>query len=114
MAAAFKLDEKVTIERRAANVDPDYGTPLDAWEPVAIRIWSNTQDVLPSRAESSKNGVTVSTQQARLRIRKNAAITSAMRVVLHGKGDRVMQIIAGPALLDDRVHVEFMLEGYSV
>ncbi len=35
-----------------------------------------------------------------------------MRAVLHNRGDLVMQIIAGPAMLDDRVHYEFELEAY--
>lgn len=114
MVAPFKKDEKVTIERRAAAVDPEYGTQLNEWEPVAARIWANVQDILPGRAESAKGALLVSTQQTRLRILKNSAITPDMRVILHSKGERVMQIIAGPALLDDRIHVEFMLEGYSV
>jgi head-tail adaptor len=114
MAAPFKRDEKITIERRVAAVDTDYDTELDQWEPVLTRIWANVQDILPSRAESSKGNMTVASQQTRLRILKNAAITPDMRVVLHGRADRVMQIVAGPALLDDREHMEFMLEGYSV
>jgi SPP1 family predicted phage head-tail adaptor len=114
MAAPFKLDTKVTIERKTAAVDPDYGTPIEAWVPVATRIWANVQDVLPSRAEKVTNGLQVSSQQARLRIRKQHQVTPDMRATLHGRGDMVMQIIAGPALLDDRMHNEFMIEAYSV
>jgi head-tail adaptor len=114
MAAPFKLDTKVTIERKTAAVDPDYGTPVEAWEPVATRIWANVQDVLPSKSmEAATNGLQVGRQQSRLRVRANHAVSLDMRVILHGRGDKVMQIIAGPALLDDRMHQEFMIEAYS-
>jgi len=113
MTAAFRLDEQVTIEGRAVQKDPEYGTEIEDWLPLAPNIWANAQDQLPSRGESTANGVATTVTRTRLRIQNDARITTAMRVTLHGKGDRVMQIIAGPALLDDRRHVEFMLEGYS-
>lgn len=113
MAAPFRLDEQVTIERKTTATDPDYGTPVDAWEIVADHIWANVQDVLPSRAEKVTNGLQVATQQARLRIRKQHQVTSAMRVTLHNRGDKIMQIIAGPAQMDDRMHQECMIEAYS-
>jgi len=113
MTAPFRLDEQVTIEERTVQKDPEYGTEIEAWASVATAIWANAQDQLPSRGESTSNGVATAVTRTRLRIQNDIGITTAMRVVLHGKGDRVMQIIAGPALLDDRRHVEFMLEGYS-
>jgi head-tail adaptor len=113
MTAPFRLDEQVTIEKRTIVKDPDYGTEIEDWLPVASNIWANAQDQLPSRGESVANGVAMAVTRTRLRIQNDASITTAMRVTLHGKGGRVMQIIAGPALLDDRRHVEFMLEGYS-
>lgn len=113
MTAPFRRDEKVTVERKVSGADPVYGTAIDAWEPVATRIWANAQDVLPKHAESTANGLRIGTLHCRLRILKNAAITQTMRVTLHNKGDRVMQIVAGPALLDDRDHMEFMLESAS-
>jgi head-tail adaptor len=113
MTAAFRLDEQVTIEARTVGKDLDYGTDIEAWTPVATAIWANAQDQLPSRGESTSNAVATAVTRTRLRIQNDARITTAMRVTLHGKGGRVMQIIAGPALLDDRRHVEFMLEGYS-
>jgi head-tail adaptor len=114
MVAPFKCDEKVTIER-LVDTAPSYGAPGDTWEPVAARIWANVQDVLPSRggAESTADGLRVGIQRSRLRIRNNSTITATMRVTLHGHSDRVMQIIAGPSLMDDRVHTEFILESYS-
>lgn len=113
MTTPFRLDEQATIEQRTVARDPDYGTEIEEWEVVAEKVWCNAQDVLPSRAESSANGIRQSTKQTRLRIQIDDSITPDMRVTLHGKGDRLMQIIAGPALLDDRRHMEFMLESYG-
>lgn len=113
MTAPFRLDEQVTIEQRTFETDPDYGTEIENWLPIADHIWCNARDQLPSRGEATANGLTTAVTRTRLRIQNDDRITTAMRVVLHDKRDRVMQIIAGPALLDDRRHVEFMLEGYS-
>lgn len=114
MATPFKCDEKVSIERKTVTKDPDYGTEAVAWVPVVSRIWANVQDVLPKlSAESTANGLRIGVLHSRLRIRVNNAIDQTMRVKIHSKGDRVMQIIAGPAFLDDRVHMEFMLENTS-
>lgn len=113
MTAQVWLNERVTIQQRVPGRDPDYGTEIDTWVPVAERIWCEAQDVLPSRAEKIQDGRQVATSTTRLRIRKQIAIAPEMRVILHGKGDRVMQVISGPAQLDDKTHVECMLEGYS-
>jgi head-tail adaptor len=116
MTAPFRKDEQVTIERRTTARDPDYGTEIEGaggWEIVADHIWANVQDHLPSRGENTANGMVTGVTRTRLRIDIDDRITTAMRVTLHGKGDRVMQIIAGPAQLDDRRNAEWMLEGYS-
>jgi len=115
MTAAYRKDEQVTIERRTSARDPDYGTEIPGavgWEIVAARVWANVQDQLPSRGESTANGMVTAVTRTRLRIGVDDRITTAMRVTLHGKGDQVMQIIAGPALLDNRRDAEWMLEGY--
>lgn len=116
MAIPFKCDEKVTIQRMKVDRDPDYGTPIpgaENWEIVLDRYWANVQDELPSRAESTQNGLRVGTQVTRLRMQGAGAVTGEMRAILHNRGDRVMQIIAGPALMNDRTHYEFKLEAYS-
>ncbi|WP_442920733.1 phage head completion protein [Massilia sp. DD77] len=113
MVSPFKLNERATIQQRPIARDSLYGRKVGnagEWATVAERVWCNVQDVLPSRAESSNNGARVGTRQARFRVRKQILITADMRVVLHGRGERVMQVVAGPALLDDRMHVECMLE----
>jgi len=112
MVAPFKCDEKVTIERPPA-IDPATGLLESSWTLVASRYWANAQDVLPSRAESTANGLRTAKQQTRLRMPGASTFTAAMRVTLHGHGDRVMQIVSGPVLLDDRIHYEYMLESYG-
>lgn len=113
MAAPVRLNERATIQKRTVARDPDYNTEVEVWVDVAERIWCEAQDVLPSRGEKVQDGRQVAVSATRLRIRKQIAIAADMRVILHGKGDRVMQVVSGPAHLDDKVHVECMLEGYS-
>lgn len=112
MAAPFRKDDQVTIERRTVARDPEYGSEIEAWEVVADHIWANVQDQLPSRGESTANGLVTAMTRTRLRIDVDDRITTAMRVTLHSRGGRMMEIVAGPALLDDRRNCEWMLEGY--
>lgn len=116
MTAAFRLDEQVTIEQRTGVRATDWNTQVETpegWQVVADHVWANTQDVLPSRGETTTNGLTNNVTRTRLRLQVDARFTTAMRITLHDKGDRLMQIVAGPALLDDRRHMEFMLESFS-
>lgn len=113
MAAPVRLNERATILQRVPARDPEYGTELESLELVALRVWCEAQDVLPSRAEKVENGRKVATSSTRLRIRRQIDIAADMCVILHGKGDRLMEVISGPAQLDDKTHVECMLEGYG-
>jgi head-tail adaptor len=117
MTAPFRLDEQVTIEQRTAQRDPDFGTVLvgaDGWEVLADHIWANVQDILPSRGgEANASGLVTTAARSRLRIKTDSRVETGMRVTLHGRGDRIMVIIAGPAQLDDRRHDEFMLDSFS-
>ena len=114
MKATFTLDDKVTIERPTKVRDPAYNTLVEGWELVAENIWANAQDVLPRRGETVANGLATSARSTRLRVRKHHQLAPEMRVTLHGRfGDRVMRIVSGPALLDDRDHIQCMLEGYA-
>lgn len=113
MVAPFICDEKVTIEHDLGGRDPVYNTSTPNWVPLLQRYWANVQDELPSRAETTENGREKRVHRARLRMQGAGAVTGKMRAVLHSRGDMVMQIIAGPALLDDRVHYEFRLESYE-
>ena len=108
MINADSLDRRVTIERPVA--DPSFdGAGSGAWEVVAT-VWASVQDALPSRAERLADGLNIASRPARVRMRYRTDITPAMRFVI---GDRVMQIVAGPAELGFREGVEFMAEYYS-
>lgn len=116
MVAPFRMDEQVTIEQRPVSRDPVYNTELDGdegWVVLADHVWAWVQDELPRQAESEVNGVRISLRKTRLRIRVDDRVAMDMRVTLHGRGDRVMRILLGPALLDDRRHMEMMLEDFG-
>lgn len=113
MAAPFKCDEKVSIEHDIGGRHPEFNTQIENWVVLLDRYWANVQDELPSRAEGVENGLRTSTQKSRLRMQSAGAVTGKMRAVLHSRGDKIMQIVAGPAMLDDRVHYEFRLEAYE-
>lgn len=109
---AVRLNERASIQQPPPGRDA-YGRKAPAsgdWPTVAEHIWVEVQDVLPSRAEQSEGGVRKASKQARLRLRRQIPIAADSRVVLHGRADRIMQVIAGPALLDDKTHVECMIE----
>lgn len=113
MVAPFRCDDQVTIEHDVGVTEDSYGKIIPNWQPLFTRYWANLQDLLSSRAETTSNGKEQAIQRTRLRMRRNAGITKTMRVKLHSRGDSIMQIIAGPALLDDRLHEEWILEGYE-
>lgn len=113
VAAPFSSDEQVSIERLVVGEDPVYGTQTQAWEILHDHFWANLQDVLPSRAEATGNGLAIGTTRTRLRIRDVVSADMAMRVRIHSRNDMVMQIVAGPARLEGTDYDEFMLEKYS-
>ncbi|WP_370308334.1 phage head closure protein [Sphingobium abikonense] len=105
---AGTLDRRVRIERPVAAEGFD-AAGSGEWEPV-ITVWANVQDMLPSRGERLAEGINVAARPARVRIRYRTGITPAMRFVI---GERIMQIVSGPAELGRREALEFMVEEYS-
>ncbi|MCK0531769.1 phage head closure protein [Sphingobium agri] len=103
------LDRLIVIERRAVAQDPDYGTSQGAWETLA-EVWAQVRDVLPSRAESLDDNISILRRPARVRMRYRDDLTGDMRVKLNGK---TMRIIAGPAELGRREGIELMVEEIS-
>lgn len=102
------LDRRIRIERPVADNSFD-GAGSGSWAPVAT-VWANVQDALPSRGERLADGINVAARPARVRMRYRSGITSDMRFVM---GDRIMQIVSGPAELGRRETFEFMVEEYS-
>ena len=114
MTAPFRRDELVTIEQRTATRDPDFGAEVESYTLVADGVWAYVQDILPlARSDAAVHGLDVALTRARLRIPVDGRVLPGMRVTLHGRGERQMKIIAGPSLLDDRRHAEYLLEGFS-
>jgi SPP1 family predicted phage head-tail adaptor len=105
---AGSLNRRVRIDRPVSD-DSFTGAGSGTWAKVAD-VWASIQDVLPSRSERLADGMNSAAHPARVRIRYRTDITSNMRFVL---GDRVMQIVSGPAELGNREGLEFMVEDYQ-
>lgn len=103
-----RLNRRIRIERPVSD-DSFTGAGSGSWALIAP-VWAEVKDVLPSRAERLADGVNVATRPARVRIRWRDDVTPAMRFVM---GERVMQIVAGPAEIGRREELEFMVEDYS-
>lgn len=103
-----RLTRRIIIERPTAD-DTFTGAGSGVWSKVA-EVAAEVLDVLPSRGERLAEGINLATRPARVRIRYRSDVTPAMRFVM---GDRVMQIIAGPAEIGRRRGLEFMVEDYS-
>lgn len=103
------LNRRIAIERRTQSKDPIYGTTQEAWEPY-VKVWAQVQDVLPSRAESISDDISIQRRPARVRMRFRDDITSDMRIIYQG---RVLEIISGPAELGHRDGLELMVEESS-
>lgn len=110
---ASRLRHLIRIERPQADTSLD-GAGSGNWPVVDAEVPAEIEDMLPSRGERLANGINVATRPARVRMRYRTDITAAMRFVdiTDGTDGRVMQIIAGPAMLG-RDAVEFMVEDYS-
>lgn len=105
---AGSLNRVLRIERRTEDSSFD-GAGSEPWA-LVDEVRANVQDVLPSRGEQLNDGATTLTQRARVRMRYRTDITSDMRFVVEG---RIMQIVAGPAVIGNRQGLEFMAETYS-
>lgn len=103
------LNRRCIVQYKAVSQDANYGTDVITWTQLAV-LWCEKQDVLPSRSESVKSGLSVSANQARFRFRLRTDINSSMRFIVGGV---TYQIISGPAELNDRMHMEFVAERYS-
>jgi head-tail adaptor len=105
---AGMLDRRIRIERQKPDTSTD-GAGSGTWE-LVDEVPANIQDALPSRTERLTDGINISARPARVRMRWRPDLTSAMRFV---EGDRIMQIISGPAELGRRDGLEFMVEDYT-
>ena len=105
---AGELPDFIRIERPVTDDSLD-GAVSGAWAPVD-EVWAGVVYMLPSRGEKLAGGINVAARPARVRMRARDDVTPDMRFVM---GDRVMQIVAGPALIRQRSAIEFMVEDYT-
>lgn len=104
------MRDRVLVERPVPNPAID-GAGSGAWEAVdSDPVWCEIEDMLPSRAERLADGINVAARPARVRMRLRTDITPNMRFVAD---ERVMQIVAGPAVIRNRTMIEFVVEDYS-
>jgi head-tail adaptor len=103
-----RLNQLIRVERAVADNDFD-GAGSGEWS-LFCEVYAEIQDMLPSRGERIADGVNIASRPARVRTRFRTDITAAMRFV---DGDRVMQIISGPAEIGRREALEFMVEDYK-
>ncbi len=116
-----EFDQRITFQRRGGERDPALGTIKAAGWTKHDTVWAQVRDVLPSRAERLDETINVQRRPARIRMRYRADITGEMRIIhwqgderaALGPGDRVMQIVSGPAELGRRQYLELMAEEHS-
>ncbi|WP_260597818.1 head-tail adaptor protein [Sphingomonas endolithica] len=102
------LTRRLRIEQPVADDSLD-GAGSGSWQLLRM-TWASVQDMLPSKGERIADGINVHSRPARVRMYFRPDVTSEMRFVL---GDRIMQIVAGPAELGWREGMEFMVEDYT-
>tara|TARA_R110002072_G_scaffold38314_4_gene110909 strand:+ start:15771 stop:16121 length:351 start_codon:yes stop_codon:yes gene_type:complete len=106
---AGDLDRRITFERRTTAQEPIYGTHRPTWSAVAT-VWAQVRDVLPSRAETVADNVSMARRPARIRVRYRTDITSDMRIDFEG---RKLRIVSGPVEIGRRDGLEMMAEELS-
>lgn len=110
MKEKVNLNTRGTFEYLAVTgQDPTFGGDITEWRPLAT-VWIELVDVPPSRAESVKLGLTVAINRTRGRYNFRTDVTSAMRFRVSGPVERVLQIVAGPAVLGEKEYCEVMFE----
>lgn len=109
-----QLDSLITIEQKEI-AESEYGATGDNWTVFEKDVPAQVKDELPSqsKSETTMQEVRMATLSSRIRIRYMEGITSAMRIILHVESDRVMEIIAGPAIIGRYEWLEFMVKEYS-
>lgn len=105
-------DTLISFESKSAGVDdPLYGPQPGAWG-IHSQAWAEVQDILPSRAESLDQNISIARRPARIRVDyfDGIGVTSAMRIDIDG---RKLRIVAGPAMKGKRKEWEMMAEELS-
>ncbi|MCG2586494.1 head-tail adaptor protein [Massilia sp. TS11] len=109
------MNDRITIQVNEVTTEDVHGTDVADWQTFAgaARIPAEVQDQLPSKGEGTRDGVRMSVGPARIRFRYLVGVTAAMRIIVHGETDRIMQIVSKPAILGNREGIEIMAADYS-
>lgn len=107
---AGKMNKKIRIEQPVADSSFD-GAGSGSWTLVRD-VWAELEDVMPSRDERLNEGIIVSSRRTRVRMWHRPEITSAMRVVIKKTG-RILQIVGGPASIENGARLEIMAEEFN-
>lgn len=109
---AGRRTTRITFQQRTGTQHAGTGAWTYTWADLASNPHelAEVQDVLPSRAESVADGINIQRRPARIRTLYRDDITSDMRVKI---GDRVLEIVAGPAELGRREGLEMVCEELS-
>lgn len=105
-------DTLIIFETRGTTQDPVYGTPVEGVWTEHGRAWAEVMDVLPSRAESFDDNISIQRRPCRVRVDyfDGIGVTSDMRIDIDG---RKLRIVAGPAMKGKRKEWEVMAEELS-
>ncbi len=106
------LNQRISIEKKVVTQDPDYGTELVTWTPLAT-VWANIVDNLPSNSEAVKDGLAMAADTSVMIIRFRGDVDTSMRIIAYRPNRLVYQIIAGPAEIGKRQYLEFGVSRYS-
>lgn len=105
-------DTLIVFEQRTITQDPDDGTTIEGDWAEASRAWAEVRDILPSRAETVDEGVSMQRRPARIRVDyfDGADVTPDMRIDING---RKLRINGAPAFKRDTSEWEMLAEELS-
>lgn len=110
---AGRLDQRLTIERRAVAQDGNFGGESVTWSTLAT-VWGHVADIVNTSEggeERMRQGVRVEASLTQITIRYRGDLTSDMRVQWPARG-RTLQIV-GLAEVGRRDALQLSCEQYS-
>lgn len=107
-----QLNTQCRVEYPVTSQEGEFGTSTVTWQTLSTS-WFSLQDVLPSRSEAVKSGLSLSTIQTRVRGRYRTDMTAAMRIVALRSPELIYNLITEPAVLGNKDGIEFMVERVS-
>lgn len=106
---AGNLDREITFEARTVTQGGARNRQTVSWGTHAT-VFAQVQDILPSRAQSIADGLSIARRPCRIRCHWRDDITSDMRIDFEG---RKLRIVSGPVEIGRRKGLEMMAEEWS-